>query len=168
MAEIIPIYNQKRMDLKDNPRGVLDSVLKDFWSKPDLEHLALHLVNCISNGIYPQREAVYPLMDMESMVQLKRERRIAPPKGALQAVYTLLNDYTSDQPQKYRFTPYQATAVIQVAIDLGLGKDFDIDYVERIIKKAEAESYSTLLEGRRAISAIVDKRVEIERIKREK
>lgn len=168
MADIIPVYNQKRMDLKDNPRGVLDYTLKEgMWSQPDLELLASHIANCVSNGIYQQRETIYPIIDMESMVQLKREKRIAPPKGALQAAYILLDDYASqDRPPKYRFTPYQAAAFIQAAIDLDLAKEFDISYVERVIKKAETERYSSLLEGRRAISSIVDKRVAIERAKR--
>lgn len=168
MTNMNALYNQKRIDFKDNPKGVLDETLKEVtgqWS--NLGHLASHLANCITNGIYPQNGAVYPLIDLESMVQLK-ERRVPLPKESLQAVYSLLDDYLLPErkQQKYKFTPYQAASIIQAAIDLGLGRDFDISYVERVIKQAETERYPGVLEGRRAISALVDKRVAIERAKR--
>lgn len=168
MTDIIALYNQKRIDFKDNPKGVLDETLKEItgqWS--NLGHLASHLTNCITNGIYPQSEAIYAFIDLESVVQLK-ERGIPVPKEALQAVYSLLDDYLlpKKQQQKYKFTPYLAAIVIQAAIDLDLAKEFDISYVERVITQAERESYSSISEGRSAVSALVDKRVAIERAKR--
>ena len=167
MGDIIAVYNQKRMDFKDNPKGVLDETLNEQqWQQSDLEHLASHLANCISNGLYQQRESIYPFIDLESMVQLKREKRIVKPDATLQAVYHLLDDYfLPEKQQHYRLNSYQIVEVIQAAIDLGLAKDFDIAYIEKSIQQAERGKYSNLLEGRRVVSALVDKKIEIDRAK---
>ena len=165
MADIIGVYNESRINNRDNPKGVLDQVFAEKrWQNQDLEHLATHLTNCVANGIYLSREAIYPIIDLESMVQLKKEKRINIHDNTLQAVYHLLDDYLlPEKQQQYKFNAYQAGAIVQAAIDLGLAKDFDINYVGRIIEQAERGNYSNLVEGRRVISMLVDKKIAVER-----
>ena len=128
MADIIASYNQRRITNRSNPSGVLHQFLMqgEHWSNDDLEHLAIHLSNCVVNGIYPSREAIYPLIDLESMVYLKRYKSITEktepgkPKPSLQAVYALLEDYLlPEQQQRYRFRPQQAAMIMGAAINLG-------------------------------------------------
>ncbi|MBI3035547.1 hypothetical protein HYY71_04435 [Candidatus Woesearchaeota archaeon] len=170
MSDLIAVYNESRIVNKKNPKLVLPHFLQhERWQYQDLERLTLHLANCITNGIYPSREPIYPIIDLESIVELKIGHGIVEPKSALKAVYHLLDDYVlPKEQQRYRFTPYQAIAIIQAAIDLNLAKDFDIAYVERVIQQVERGSYGSLIEKRRVVSALVDGRIAIARAKTQK
>ena len=167
MADIIAVYNESRINNSDNPKGVLGQVLEqERWPHTDLEYLATHLANCVANDIYPSRKSIYPMIDLESMMQLKLDKGIIKPKAALQAVYHLLDDYLlPEKQQRYKFTPYQAATIIQAAIDLGLAKDFDVVYVERVIQQAEKGCYRSIEEGHRVISMLMDMKHRINRTK---
>ena len=163
MGDIIALYNQQRMRFKDNPRAVLHATLgEERWQKAELEHLASHLANCASNGSYPQREAIYPLIDLESMVRLKDERGIVKTDVALKSVYDLLDDYLLPKnEQKYRFTPYDAVEILKTAINLGLAKMFDTVYVQHVTMAATESSYKSDLERQKVLSALTKIRIEV-------